>query len=957
MFQRFTALMAAAILIIAIAALPAGAAAQPSSESATATQPATEQPTYADYIRSIERTVYDGELGAIYTKKATTFRLWAPTAKNVRVCIYKTGSDDESGAQLVSNNAMNLSKSTGVWYLTLKGDYKNLYYTYRVDHGDTSYEVVDPYAKAAGVNGERGMIVDLSSTDPEGWDSDSFSRVTSMTDATVWEISIRDFSADESSGVSTEHRGRYLAFTEEGTTLNSVEGELSTCIDYLKELHVGYVQIGPFYDFASVDEAQPIDDQYNWGYDPKNYNVPEGSYSTNPYDGRVRIKECKQMIEALHSAGIGVIMDVVYNHTYESEDSFFNRIVPDYYYRMNENGIWSNGSGCGNDIATERYMVSRYIRDSVTYWADEYHIDGFRFDLMGLIDVDTMNAVRQSLNSLKNGKRILMYGEAWQMETDTSAKLANQQNMNLLLDGIAAFNDEGRDGIKGSTFSSTEVGFVQSGSSKGAVRTAIEGQADGWAGSPDRCVNYASCHDNLTLYDKLVSSVYRDESYTLRHEDLVSMNKLSAAIVLTSRGMPFLLAGEEFGRTKLGDNNSYLSPISVNRLNWSYLHRYTSMIEYYKGLIQLRQNIPLLRDSTGNIALSYLEGSNGSSIAYTLSDEENSVAVIMNGSAADSTDVTLPQGDWVQLADADRAGLCSLGEFSGKVTVPASSCAVFVTSGHYDVIGVKDETCHLYVQYVNRSDNTVVYEDHLVGMMGESYAIAIPEEVRFQYDVTVDDEKLSGAFSKEYAVVKLMCERYEGEFSQVTFRFVDKDDKELSNAIVLKNRIGQQYVTPAMPHIDGYRLDLDALPENGAGTYTSDEIEVVYRYIPDEGVESEDLSLSCRANVIYMGNGGEILATKSYLGTEGIIIDLSILEFEDYAVTSISDDSAMFEPVETTVIINYKTTKVPDLKYLYIALGAIAMIGLLSLFIGHSGKNKKLYSIEIDDEIEDEIES
>ena len=335
--KRILSLILAVILLIAAVPTTVLAADAPGTQEVETVKPTaapTEAPKpspkelgYAAYVKKLDATVYNGELGAIYTKKSTTFRLWSPVAKNVNVIIYKTGSDVEKGAAMLSSNPMQYSQKTGTWYVTLNGDYKNHYYTYQVQFENQKYEVVDPYAKAVGVNGERGMIVDLSETDPDGWAQDRFDRGPYATDAVIWEVSVRDFSAAESSGVSEQNRGKFLAFTELETTLSD-KGDIPTCVSYLKELGVNYVQINPFYDFASIDESDTYTEQYNWGYDPKNYNVPEGSYSSDPYDGRVRIKECKQMIQALHSAGIGVIMDVVYNHTYFSENSFFNRIVP-----------------------------------------------------------------------------------------------------------------------------------------------------------------------------------------------------------------------------------------------------------------------------------------------------------------------------------------------------------------------------------------------------------------------------------------------------------------------------------------------------------------------------------------------------------------------------------------------------------------------------------------------------
>ena len=358
---------------------------------------------------------YDGDdLGVTYTKDATTFKVWSPTATEIKVNIFTKGSDDEQGASKVASYRLEKEDATGIWKIKLTGEWKDYYYTYTITvvnptTGETTTsETQDVYSKAVGVNGNRSMIVDLDSTDPDGWDKDTHVFQDEVTDSTVWELHVKDFSYDASSGVSEENRGKYLAFTENGTTLNG-EGNISTCIDYLKELGVNTVQLNPFYDYASVNEAGN-DEQFNWGYDPQNYNVPEGSYSSNPYDGNVRIKECKEMIQALHDAGISVVMDVVYNHTY-STDSCFQKTVPNYYYRLNRAGKFSNGSGCGNECATERAMYRNYVIQSCLYWVNEYHIDGFRYDLMGIMDVETMNQIRDALDKVDN--RVTMWGEAW----------------------------------------------------------------------------------------------------------------------------------------------------------------------------------------------------------------------------------------------------------------------------------------------------------------------------------------------------------------------------------------------------------------------------------------------------------------------------------------------------------------------------------------------------------------
>ncbi len=922
------------------------------------TQPPTEPPKpnpkklgYAAYAKKLDETVYtDADLGATYTEDYTLFKVWSPAADDVKVCIYKTGSDDEEGFNTLAVKPMQYSKSVGTWYIVLEGDYKNMYYTYKVTVGDDTYEVVDPYAKAVGVNGNRGMIVDLADTDPEGWADDSFSRVSDPADAIVWEVSVRDFSADASSGVTEENRGKFLAFTESDTKLDGAEDGVSTCVSYLKELGVNYVQINPFYDFASIDEAESSDDQYNWGYDPKNYNVPEGSYSSNPYDGRVRITECKQMIQALHQAGIGVIMDVVYNHTYYSEDSFFNQLVPAYYHRIKEDGTWSDGSGCGNDVATERAMVSKFIRESVAYWAKEYHIDGFRFDLMGLMDVKTMNGIRADLNALPEGNKIIMYGEAWNMSTHVAAgvELANQDNMYKLDKGIGAFNDTGRDAIKGSNFNPSEKGFVQDGSSKSGVRGAIEGEGSGWASFPSQCVNYASCHDNLTLYDKLTASVHGDEKYSLRREDLVSMNKLSAAAVLMSRGIPFMLAGEELGRTKQGDDNSYKSAIDVNQIDWKSRYRFTSMTDYYQGLIGIRKAIPALRDGTGASKIEYLDASEKKAIAYSVSLEGSPTAVVIfNGDPDHSARVTLPEGNWAVLADADRAGLSALGVESGSVRVPSTSACILVDDESYSAIEQQAPESLLYIRYKDRkSAGAIVCEEKLTGKLNDTYIAATPSQILFNYNI-LSRSALSGTFTKAYDVVNVECEAYQGDYSTVTIKFLGDGDKVLANTVVMTNRVGQQYFTPAIPGVKGYALDLENLPENGAGVYASEPIAVVYRYkkaiSPPEGSE-----YNCFANVIYLADNGNVLELKSYMGVEGDKLEIEKLEFEGYEYYDISNENAVFSENELNVLVFYQKSKANYWLYFAIAGGVILLLAGAAIFIRVS-KKRKMQSIDIEE--------
>ncbi|MBQ4128425.1 MAG: type I pullulanase [Ruminococcus sp.] len=911
------------------------------------------------YLRYLENRTYKGNLGATYTKKETTFKLWSPAAQDVKVCIYTTGTDGEDGAQMLSKTSMKLVEEYGTWVLHLKGDYKNKYYTYLVTVNGITNEVVDPYAKAVGANGDRGMVVDLNSTNPKGWNKDKFNRVNNPTDAIIWEVNVRDFSASETSGVSEKHRGKFLAFTQEGTVVDSVEGALPTCIDYLKELGVNYVQINPFYDFASIDETDAVNPQYNWGYDPKNYNVPEGSYSSNPYDGNVRIKECKQMIQALHNAGIGVIMDVVYNHTYASVDSWFNMIVPDYYYRMDDNGNWSNGSGCGNDTASERTMFREFMKNSVVYWADEYHIDGFRFDLMGLHDVDTMNYIRKSLDKLPNGKKIIMYGEAWDLETAcaSNVNLATQNNLSLLSDRIGAFNDTFRDGLKGNVFDSKDQGFIQSGSNRSKVKAGIEGMATAgtWGVSPNQCINYASCHDNLSLYDKLVASVYPDEGgFRKRREDLVQMNKLSAAITLTSQGVPFMMAGEEMGRSKDGDENSYKSPVEVNQIDYNDLNKYADLNEYYKGLIDIRKTVDVLRDATGEVAksISYFDGLDDGVIAYSIAGSGNTKTFIavFNGSNSKST-VKLPSklnDSYVVIANDKDAGIKNLAVISdGKVTAKAHSSVLLVDKESFDKFKNQDTSCRVIVKYFDTKSDAVVYEQILKGEKGDSYLVEYPNHLLYRYDVTSVSGSKTGEFEKGTAEVTINCKPYSGDYSSITIHFVNENDEDIANSIVMSNRVGQRYTTPKIAGVSGYRLDLENLPENGAGKYTKEDLTITYRYnsIEDpalqEDIDLDDLNSQsvCVANIIYMDSKGEILDKKTYAGDKDTEIVVEYLDIPGYEYISDTADGAVFDSVETNIVVNYE--KISDGLNIAVIAGSALLLGLVILALALIFKKRK----------------
>jgi len=592
------------------------------------------------------------DLGMLYTPESTTFKLWSPAAKSVRLKLYDT-DDPEAPARSVKK----MKEVDGAWSYTAKGDEDGTYYTFQIkQNGKWLPEDTDPYARATGTNGTRAQVINLEDTNPQDWDTDIRPALAAPTDAVIYELHVRDLSLDPRSGI--EHKGKFLGLTETGTT--TPQGD-ATGLDHLKELGVTHVHLLPSFDFMSVNEAQPEVPQFNWGYDPQNYNVPEGSYSTNPADGRVRIREFKQMVLALHRAGIRVIMDVVYNHTGRSEDSHFQHLIPDYFYRFKDDGTMSNASGCGNEIASDRPMVRKYIRESVEYWAREYHIDGFRFDLMGIHDIPTMNEVSQALHAIEPS--ILVYGEGWtggDSPLPDSLKALKANTPQLI--NIAAFSDDLRDGLKGSVFNHEEQGFVSGAKGKEmSIRFGVVGSTQHpqinydsinysnapWAKEPSQCINYVSCHDNHTLWDRLAISNAQD--VPSRREQ---MQRLSLAIVLTSQGIPFLHAGSEMCRTKNGNENSYDSGDGVNAIRWNAKRAHKVTYDYVRGLIALRKAHPSFRlGATDLIArhLTFIEVPDEQLVAYRIqrapNDEWTDVVVAFNGSAQ-AQRVPLPAGKW-----------------------------------------------------------------------------------------------------------------------------------------------------------------------------------------------------------------------------------------------------------------------------------------------------------------------
>ena len=596
--------------------------------------------------------VYEGDWEEMsYTPASTRFSLWAPSAEAVNLLLYEAGQGGEAVRTLPMKAA-----ADGMWNTSVDGNLKGKFYTFNVKvGGQWQGDTPGVMAKAVGVNGDRAAVVDLRDTDPEGWEADTRPPLDSFADIVLYEMHHRDFSMDSNSGIN--HRGKFLALTEEGT--RSLAGD-RTGIDHLKELGVTHVHILPSFDYSSVDESRPDSAQYNWGYDPKNYNVPEGSYSTDPYTPETRIREFKQMVMALHKAGIRVVMDVVYNHTAVTEGGNFERTVPGYFYRQTPDGAFANASACGNETASERPMVRKFIVESVRYWAEEYHVDGFRFDLMGIHDIATMKAVRQALDEVD--PTIYIYGEGWaasapQLPADSLAMKANTWRM----PGIAAFSDEFRDSLRG-PFGRDEQGAFLIGRKghKAGVHFGIAGgveyaQAEEdpahptfWAAQPTQFISYVSCHDDRCLADRL--KVTQPNASVQR---LKALQKLALTAVLTSQGVPFIFAGDEVMRDKQGVANSYRSPDSINTIRWQLKHDNRDLFDYVSGLIALRKAHPIFRFGDAEkvrSSLRFIPAADEEVVAFKLvgtpqGEAWSEVIVVLNPLSKPTT-VKVHQGDY-----------------------------------------------------------------------------------------------------------------------------------------------------------------------------------------------------------------------------------------------------------------------------------------------------------------------
>ncbi len=618
--------------------------------------------------------VYTGkDLGLTYSKSSSTFKIWSPTAESVTLRFYKEGvAKPNDNSDLLRSVTMQRGEN-GTWVHTQNQDCAGEFYTFQIKIGDKTYEEVpDPYVKSVGVNGKRAMVLDLNTSNPDQWAQDVSSTFLQKTDAILYELHVRDATSSPTSGVEEKYKGKFLGLRSPTPTLPEGQGgsPLSKgVIGHIQELGVTHVHLLPVFDYFSINETAPFDARkYNWGYDPLNYNVPEGSYSTNAYDGVTRIREFKQLVQAMHKAGLRVVMDVVYNHTMFGETSHLNQIAPGYYYRFNADGSWSNGSGCGNETASDKPMMQKFMLESLKYWVEEYHIDGFRFDLMGLHDISTMNLISKELHALKPS--ILLYGEGWTAggtplpENQRAVKSAVPQ-----LDRIAAFSDDMRDALKGSVFEHTQQGFVSGKegmeeSVKFGILAATKNpqinyekvnySKASWTNAPSQCINYSACHDNHTLWDRLLNSNPNDDEATR-----LRMYRLAESIVLTSQGIPFLHAGTEICRSKKNVENSFESGDDINAIDWSNKIKYKTTFDYFCKLIALRKAHPAFRMATSAQIvdnLSFIDAGKGV-IAYTLNGEKvgdtwKKIVVLFNSNRTISK-ITLPEGKWKCALDGD----------------------------------------------------------------------------------------------------------------------------------------------------------------------------------------------------------------------------------------------------------------------------------------------------------------
>ena len=865
-FKKTLSLLLSAVLVASCASFAATAATVDSEPTGYSNQ---------SYLETEAKAASNtNDFGATYSASSTTWKTWSPAASSVKLKVYNTGSDNEAGAGVVGEYTMTKDNTTGIWSTTQNGDFKNKYYTYLVTVNGTTNETQDVYSKAVGVQGERSMVVDLDSTDPAGWDTDHHVVHDNASEAVVWEVHVRDFSIADNSGVSSENKGKYLAFTEGGTTLNGQAGAMSTCMDYLVEKGVNTVQLQPVYDFGSVNETvASSSSNRNWGYDPVNYNVPEGSYSSNPYDGNVRITEFKQMIQALHDRGISVIMDVVYNHTYTSEGSCFSKTVPGYYYRMTSSTAYSNGSGCGNETASDKAMFRKYMIDSVAYWADEYHIDGFRFDLMALHDVTTMNNIRSKLDSQTDGSKIIMYGEPWAGGSSLCPTPCTQSRATSLDSRVGMFNDTYRDAIKGST-DGADGNFIQgSETDTYKIVSGVKGKSFA-AKAPSQTVAYADAHDNLILWDKLVksngSTNYTGTDANVRKQVIGVM-----ALLTTSKGIPFMTAGSEMGRTKKGDTNSYNSSDDINKIDWSRANTMSELPAWYKMLVALRSNVTVIKNNsfTSDSNLTW-PSSSGHVVAYTYNNSSNSgewskVCVLYNNDTQPYTISGLGASSWkvvgnsvsstsISATGANIAGIADLN--STSVIVPAKGTVVLING--FSNKTVTDSYGTLTVTHKTES-GTVLKTQNAKYRAGNTYRALPDSTISFSRALKSTQGTTTGtvAAGGTYNVTFIYSDS-EISNGYLTVNYLTSNGSPVKDASVTHLKEGDSYNVFA-PSVQGYELDTDHFPANTVGTFDGNDktINFVYKALSSSTTRVHylnTLGTSKRVWIYAYNDSGEI---------------------------------------------------------------------------------------------------
>ncbi|MGN0452446.1 MAG: type I pullulanase [Ruminococcus sp.] len=831
--KRLVSLLLAVLMIAGLSTICLTASAAETETTSTGVKIGTYY--NVDYL---EDKAYNGtDLGCTYTPSKTTWKVWSPDADKVQLKLYATGSDMESGAKNLGKYDLKLDQSTGVWSISLDGDYKNVYYTYVIKSKAGTNETYDIYAKAAGVNGDRSMVVDLDSTDPDGWDKDEHVFYDSQTDRVIWEVHIADLTSSDTSGVDKNYQGKFLGFMEGGLTINGKDGAKKVGIDYLVEQGIDAVHIQCPFDFASGDETNP--ESYNWGYDPKNYNLPEGMYSTNPYDGNVRIREFKQLIQALHDRGIAVIMGVVYNHTYVTEQSAFTYTVPGYYYRMSSSTFYINGTGCGNTTASDKKMFRNYMMQSLKYWVEEYHIDGFRFDIMGAHDIETMNLIRAMFDDMYGGegKKIIMYGEPWGAGDVgiQSSYTATTPNFSKLSSNIAGFNSDTRQAMHGSE-SGTTKGWFQGATTNAYVnkmkRAALgKFSSDAYIKYPNQSINYVDCHDGVTWWDNILmaqraASATNKAGFDTTEALYRQQLRTSFTFLFTTQGIPFTLAGTEFARSKYGNGNSYNAG-ETNAFDWTRIETYATEVAYAKGMREIRAAYSPFRNGTTYNTLNWLTTSSANSIlAYQLdnnkSGEWSSVIVAVNNGAAGT--VTLPSGSWTIIANGEKAGLTSLGTASGTYNIAANGSAILVQgttaakSAEYNTVTVN----HYVGDKLIKSNESLYKVGDTWRANPDSYTIFDHKIVKIEATSgTKTGDSYYGTVDGTSDVVVSYYYEQTSPSGYLTVKYVDENGETISADVAYRMLDGTEYNIP-FENVAGYELISDKYPTNFKGVFDAE---------------------------------------------------------------------------------------------------------------------------------------